>query len=1187
MGADGHVRIEISGDSKPLEKDLQRAEKACSDALSEIGKESQKTEKALEDMGEAAKDACDSKVTGGLEDVADALADIGDSAGDAGKGVEDTGEKAESVWKKLEGMSDSAVELQEALSNTVQKGVATIGKTLAAVGAGVTAAFTATAGALTNLGNGYNKAVNQIGSATGVTGEELKELGQIAQNVYSHNFGDSLEDVADGIAVVRQNSQLMGEELEQAVEAGFALRDTFGYDIAESSRTASALMKNFSIDAEKAYNIIAVGAQNGADQNGDLLDTLNEYSTQYAALGLSADQFIGSLISGAEAGVFSIDKVGDAVKEFNIRAKDGSKSTISAFSTLKLDAAKTMEAFAQGGDTAQTAFFQVVKALEAMKDPVQKNQTAVALFGTQYEDLEKTVLPVMASMEDASEKTYDALGEINEIKYKDLGSALQGLKRTIEGALIPAASEIASGPMMDAMAELQKMANDLANSIKAGDFDSVFEGIADGITGVVKALPKIRDGIQKIIPVVTNIVRVGTSFLSAAVDNIDLVIAAIAGIGTAIAALKLLTFIGDVIKAVQALGAAFTISTGPIGLAVLAISGLAAAIAQYVVTSDDAEQAAYDSMETTKALREESEKLTEEYEQNREARLKAVEAAETETATAEVYAKKLETLAGKEHKSADEKRQMAYYVGKLNELLPDLNLQYDKEKDRLNESTDAIWDNIEAVKERARVKAYESNYTAAIEDQVKLEKTLEEAQAEYTKNLNLQKDAQKQLDETIQKSGEGYLTYRRRLAAAQDKLDEATEATNESKAALDDVQKSYEAAGQEAEDFAKKMEESAAEIAATDSLEKLAVAAEEASIEIPKSVAEGMESGKYQVAQSVEELQRLISFDEAIQNAGLQGVEIPQSLSESVNSGKVSVAEAVNRINGIAQFDMMASAAGVSGAKTTEALRNAIANGEMSIAEACAKLEKASVKALEPNGQAEKPGEMTSEEYAQGMLRRKSNATKATKEVTNASVKEAEKGTSKFEAVGKSLMSGLAFGIAKGTASAVAQTAASIEQVVIAAKKKADVNSPSKVMRDQVGLPLAEGLAVGMRKGAGQATAAAADMVDSAMDAAKTKLNTSELTLSPMEAKAAIAANIDSMAAQAKLAVQNEMERRAANVAAQTAAIPVYNDSQVIELLHQLVTETKAGKVLKVNQRELGRTVRQWEQKMSRVTGGE
>lgn len=183
-------------------------------------------------------------------------------------------------------------------------------------------------------------------------------------------------------------------------------------------------------------------------------------------------------------------------------------------------------------------------------------------------------------------------------------------------------------------------------------------------------------------------------------------------------------------------------------------------------------------------------------------------------------------------------------------------------------------------------------------------------------------------------------------------------------------------------------------------------------------------------------------------------------------------------------------------------------------------------------------------------------------------------------------MSGLASGIAKGAGGAIRKTMSTVGEIVAAAKKKADVNSPSKVMRDQVGLPLAEGLAVGMREGGRQATAAAADMVDSAMEAAKAKINTSKLTLSPAEAQAAIAANIDSITARAKLAVQYEMDRRAASVATQTAAAPTYNDSQVVGLLHQLIAETRAGKVIKVNQRELGRAVRQWERRMDNVTGG-
>nr|DAH81805.1 MAG TPA: minor tail protein [Caudoviricetes sp.] len=1226
MGADGHVRIEISGDSTPLEKDLQRVEKEADDSMSAVKEGAQKAEDALNDMGEAARDACNSKVTGGLEDVADALANVGDNAGDAGKDVEDTGKKAESVWKKLEGMSESAADLQDALANTVKQSAATIGKTFAVVGAGVTAVGAATAGVLVNLGNGYNKAVNQISAATGTTGKELEQLGQIAQNVYSHNFGDSLEDVADGISVVRQNTQLMGEELQAATEAGFALRDTFGYDLSESARTASALMKNFGIDANKAYNIIATGAQKGADQNGDLLDTLNEYSTQYAALGLSADQFVNGLIAGAEAGVFSIDKVGDAVKEFNIRAKDGSKSTTSAFATLGLKANTTMQAFAKGGDTAQKAFFEVVKALEAMKDPVEKNQTAVALFGTQYEDLEKTVLPVLASMEDASKTTYDALGEINEIKYKDLGSALQGLKRTIEGALIPSASKIASGPMMTAMQELQRMANDLAKSIKAGEYDSVFAGIADGITGVIRMLPKIRDGIRKIAPVVSNIAGITMDFLSVVVDNIDLVISAIAGVSTAIAGLKLLTFIGDVTQAVKTLTAAFSLSAGPIGLAVVAIGALAAVITDVAISGDSASDILRDNTEATQKLREESEKLTEECERNREERQKNADAAETETAMAEEYAKKLSDLAGKENKSASEKKKMAKYVEKLNDLVPNLSLKYDEEKDQLNKSTDAIYRNIDALKEQARVKAYTENYEAAVKEQAEVEKKLNDARVQYHKNLEELDRAQRKLN-AVSPADQPALYDK--LSA---RVNVAKKNVEESKKAFDDLSDSFRQSSSDMDYWGEKMEEETDAQAVIDNLNKLAGIAEEAGIKLPKSVSEGVKSGKYQMAESVDELKRLIDFDAAIQKAGLQGVEIPQSLSAGVNSGQISVTEAIQRLKDIAKFDGIARNAGLSGNKATQKLRDSIANGSVSVSEAAnrvaaaVKFDKAAeaaglsgnktigklrdsmlsgettiaaaaeqianlcVNNMTPEG-AEAEGEKAMNELASGYKNGGAIAERAAKSVSDGSLDELRVAASQSGGVGYNVSDGFASGITRGKWKAINAIIDLVDDTLSAGKKEAGIASPSKVMRDQVGIHMASGMAVGIREGIPQAASAAADMVSDTVDAAnaaaaKAKIDTSKLTLSPAEAQAAIAANIDSMSAQAKLAVQYEMDRRAASVAAQTAAAPTYNDSQVVGLLHQLLVETKAGKVIRVNQRELGRTVQQWERRMSNVTGG-
>lgn len=297
---------------------------------------------------------------------------------------------------------------------------------------------------LAELGDEYNKAVNQMSASTGATGEELDALSESMKNIYAQNLGDDFNDVAEGLAATQKASDLAGDALEQATAAGFVLRDTFDYDISESARAASALMKNFDISAEEAYGLIATGAQNGADKNGDLLDTLNEYSGQFAALGLSADQFMGTLVEGADAGLFSIDKVADAVKEFNIRAKDGSDSSRDAFNSLGLNADQMFAAFAAGGDAAQAAFFDTVEALNGLDDPLKRNQIGVALFGSQFEDLEAGVLPVLGSIETAAYDGAAALQQINDVKYNDLGSAFEAVKRSAEVALLPMASMIAN-----------------------------------------------------------------------------------------------------------------------------------------------------------------------------------------------------------------------------------------------------------------------------------------------------------------------------------------------------------------------------------------------------------------------------------------------------------------------------------------------------------------------------------------------------------------------------------------------------------------------------------------------------------------------------------------------------------------------------------------------------------------------
>lgn len=387
----------------------------------------------------------------------------------------------ESIRVPIDGDTSGFDQKVEGMKGTISAASVAMGNLLSDMGKKALSAF----GDMISSGDEFNKAINQMSSSTGATGAELEGLRDVVKDVYGNNFGDSYEDAANAVAEVTKQTGLMGEELQSATEGAMALSDTFGYEVNESTRAASALMNNFGISAEEAYNLIAAGAQNGADQNGDLLDTLNEYSTQYAALGLSAEQFTQSLISGAESGAFSIDKVGDAVKEFNIRCKDGSESTAEGFAMIGMNADDMAQRFAAGGDTAQEAFFQTVQALDSIADPVAKNQAAIDLFGTQFEDLQANLLPMLANMEDASGVAYDALGQINEVKYDDIGSAVEGLKRTVSGFSLDMKSTLSAGAeILNSI--VQGISENASALLEAGQ--TLLNGI---ITAIQQALPNL------------------------------------------------------------------------------------------------------------------------------------------------------------------------------------------------------------------------------------------------------------------------------------------------------------------------------------------------------------------------------------------------------------------------------------------------------------------------------------------------------------------------------------------------------------------------------------------------------------------------------------------------------------------------------------------------------------------------
>lgn len=359
---------------------------------------------------------------------------------------------------------------------------------LAAMGTGAIAATKY----LTDLGGEWQTATNQVAAATGAAGAELENLRDVMENVYADNFGEDVADVADAVALVNRNMANLDQNgLTAATEGALALRDAFEYDVEESTRAAEAIRKNFGSSAEEAFSLIAAGAQNGLDYSGELIDTINEYSSQFAKLGFDADGMFNILQAGADGTAWNLDKVGDAIKEFSIRAIDGSDTTVEAFTSLGYNAEELMATFAAGGEGANDAFFDVLDTLMAVDDQVERDALGVALFGTQWEDLGVEAMEAMANASQAAYDTGDALEQINQVKYNDLDSAIQGIGRQIEVALLPAADAVYQS-IMENMPEISAAIKEVSPVVAeiAGDFaDWAGDAISEG-------LPVLVDGIR-------------------------------------------------------------------------------------------------------------------------------------------------------------------------------------------------------------------------------------------------------------------------------------------------------------------------------------------------------------------------------------------------------------------------------------------------------------------------------------------------------------------------------------------------------------------------------------------------------------------------------------------------------------------------------------------------------------------
>lgn len=461
-------------DQRAAEKVAETATQKLTDQIDKQQDEVDKLKKsyveAVLKFGDTSDEARDlanqiEKLSGELRDSKSEFSKASDMADELDKSLEELTESAEET-------TDGFTVMKGAVANLVADGIKSVTGGLMDIGKEAI-----------SMSNDVTKGTNTFITKTGLSVEAAENFEDVMLDIYRNNFGDDFEDIAQSMATVRNNLGAMDNgTLQILTEDAILLRDTFDFDVNESTRTASMLMRQFGIDGETAYSLIATGAQYGLDKNGDLLDTLNEYAVHYQQLGYGVDDMLNMLVNGTASGTFSVDKLGDAVKEFGIRAKDASDTSIDAFDTIGLDAATMIDAFNQGGEAAREATEKTIDALFNMDNKIQQNQAGVALFGTMWEDLGADGVAALMDVNNEITISKDTLNTLNEVKYDDIGSAIEGIKRNLETSI--------SEPIND---EVLPVINEMINDI---DWQGFGQSVSDIFGKIVEGAGKMAEGIR-------------------------------------------------------------------------------------------------------------------------------------------------------------------------------------------------------------------------------------------------------------------------------------------------------------------------------------------------------------------------------------------------------------------------------------------------------------------------------------------------------------------------------------------------------------------------------------------------------------------------------------------------------------------------------------------------------------------
>ncbi|HEK4503514.1 TPA: phage tail tape measure protein [Staphylococcus aureus] len=433
---------------------------------------------------------------------------------------------AESGWGKTSKMFENMGPKLTKMGD----GLKSVGKGLSI---GITAPVLGIAAASGKAFAEVDKGLDTVTQATGATGSELKKLQNSFKDVYG-NFPADAETVGGVLGEVNTRLGFTGKELENATESFLKFSHITGSDGVQAVQLITRAMGDAGIEAseyQSVLDMVAKAAQASGISVDTLADSITKYGAPMRAMGFEMKESIALFSQWEKSGV----------------------NTEIAFSGLK----KAISNWGKAGKNPREEFKKTLAEIEKTPDIASATSLAIEAFGAKAgPDLADAIKGGRFSYQEFLKTIEDSQGTVNQT-FKDSESGSERFKVAMNklklvGADVWTSIESAFAPVMEELIKKLSIAVDWFSNLSDGSKRSIviFGGIAAAISPVVFGLG---------------------AFISTIGNAVTVLAPLLAGIAKADGLISFLS------TKVPILGTVFTALTGPIGIVLGVLAGLAVA----------------------------------------------------------------------------------------------------------------------------------------------------------------------------------------------------------------------------------------------------------------------------------------------------------------------------------------------------------------------------------------------------------------------------------------------------------------------------------------------------------------------------------------------------------------------------------------------------------------------------------